>query len=65
MRRKCAIFPIRTDRLLGKLLDFVDKQVGLDNVVFVMTADHGVAPVPEVNQARHMIGGRNSQRRNC
>jgi predicted AlkP superfamily pyrophosphatase or phosphodiesterase len=52
---------IRTDRLLGKFLDFVDKQVGLANVVFVMTADHGVAPVPEVNQARHMIGGRNSQ----
>ncbi len=51
---------IRTDRLLGKLLDDVDKTVGLANVVFVMTADHGVAPVPEVNEARHMIGGRNS-----
>jgi len=49
---------IRTDRLLGKLLDAVDKQVGLDNVIFVMTADHGVAPVPEVNQARRMPGGR-------
>jgi arylsulfatase A-like enzyme len=52
---------IRTDRLLGKLLDAVDKKVGLANVVFVLTADHGVAPVPEVNQARHMIGGRNSE----
>jgi hypothetical protein len=49
---------IRTDRLLGKFLDLVDKQVGLDNVTFVLTADHGVAPVPEVNQARHMPGGR-------
>jgi hypothetical protein len=49
---------IRTDRLLGKLLDAVDRQVGLSNVVFVMTADHGVAPVPEVNQARRMPGGR-------
>jgi hypothetical protein len=49
---------IRTDRLLGKLLDAVDKQVGLANVVFVLTADHGVAPVPEVNQARRMPGGR-------
>ncbi len=49
---------IRTDRLLGKLFDAVDKQVGLDNVIFVMTADHGVAPVPEVNQARRMPGGR-------
>lgn len=49
---------IRTDRLLGKLLDVVEKQVGPDNVIFVMTADHGVAPVPEVNQARRMPGGR-------
>jgi arylsulfatase A-like enzyme len=52
---------VRTDRLLGKLLDYVDKNVGLANVVFVMTADHGVVPVPEVNTARHMIGGRNSE----
>ncbi len=49
---------IRTDRLLGKLLDAVDKSVGLANVLFVMTADHGVAPIPEVNQARQMTGGR-------
>jgi predicted AlkP superfamily pyrophosphatase or phosphodiesterase len=52
---------IRTDRLLGKLFGAVDKSVGMGNVLFVMTADHGVAPVPEVNEARHMIGGRNSQ----
>jgi predicted AlkP superfamily pyrophosphatase or phosphodiesterase len=49
---------IRTDRLLGKLFDAVDKQVGLANVVFVMTADHGVAPSPEVSVARNMPGGR-------
>jgi predicted AlkP superfamily pyrophosphatase or phosphodiesterase len=52
---------IRTDRLLGKLLDFVDRQVGAGNMLFVMTADHGVAPVPEVNQARKMPGGRLSE----
>jgi len=51
---------IRTDRVLGKLLDYVDRNVGLANVVFVMTADHGVTTVPEVNAARHMTGGRNS-----
>lgn len=48
----------RTDLLLGKLLDAAGKQAGLNNVMFVLTADHGVAPVPEVNQARHMPGGR-------
>lgn len=49
---------IRTDRLLGKFLDYVDSQVGLSNTILVLTADHGVAPVPEVNQGRKMPGGR-------
>jgi hypothetical protein len=49
---------LRSDVLLGKLLQAVDRQVGLDRVLVVMTADHGVAPVPEVNAARHMPGGR-------
>src|SRR5262249_7910298 len=49
---------IRTDRLLGKLLDAADRQAGAGNVLVVLTADHGVAPVPEVNQARKMPGGR-------
>ncbi len=52
---------IRTDRLLGKLLDAIDKDVGLANVMFVLTADHGVAPVPEVSEARRMPGGRLSE----
>jgi predicted AlkP superfamily pyrophosphatase or phosphodiesterase len=49
---------IRTDRLLGKLIEAAAKQAGMDNVLFVLTADHGVAPVPEVNTARKMPGGR-------
>jgi len=49
---------IRTDRLLGKLFDFVEQQEGAGNTLVVLTADHGVAPVPEINQARHMPGGR-------
>jgi arylsulfatase A-like enzyme len=48
----------RTDLLIGKLLDKVEKRVGAGNMLVVLTADHGVAPVPEVNQARHMPGGR-------
>ena len=47
-----------TDELLGKFFGAVDRAVGLDNVLVVLTADHGVAPVPEVNTARHMPGGR-------
>jgi hypothetical protein len=49
---------IRTDRLLGELMDFLDARLGADKYVVVLTADHGVAPVPEVNIARKMPGGR-------
>jgi hypothetical protein len=49
---------IRTDKLLGRLFQAVDRQVGLANVLVVLTADHGVAPVPEVNMGRKMPGGR-------
>ena len=43
---------IRTDRLLGKLVRCGRSRVGAGNTLMVLTADHGVAPVPEVNQAR-------------
>jgi predicted AlkP superfamily pyrophosphatase or phosphodiesterase len=49
---------IRTDKLLGRLFQEVDRQVGMANVLVVLTADHGVAPVPEINTARKMPGGR-------
>jgi predicted AlkP superfamily pyrophosphatase or phosphodiesterase len=54
---------IRTDRLLGKLFDYVEQRVGAGNTLVVLTADHGVAPVPEVNQSRKMPGGRLSDGR--
>ncbi|HUA18637.1 MAG TPA: alkaline phosphatase family protein [Bryobacteraceae bacterium] len=54
---------IRTDREIGKLLDYVDQHIGAGNTLVVLTADHGVAPVPEVNEARHMPGGRLSEAR--
>jgi predicted AlkP superfamily pyrophosphatase or phosphodiesterase len=47
-----------TDRLLEKLFLAVERQVGADNYLVVFTADHGVAPVAEVNTARKMPGGR-------
>ena len=52
---------IQTDRAIGKLFSFVDSTVGMGNVLVVFTADHGVAPVPEVNTARRMPGGRMPQ----
>ena len=49
---------IRTDRMLGKLFGFLDQKVGMQNVLVVLTADHGVAPLPEVSAQRKMPGGR-------
>ena len=49
---------VETDKLLGKFFAALDRAVGLSNVLIVLTADHGGAPVPEVNAARHMPGGR-------
>lgn len=54
---------IRTDRLLGKLFDAIEQRVGEGNTLIVLIADHGVSPMPEVNQARHMPGGRLSEER--
>ncbi len=49
---------IRTDRVLKKLFDFVDSDFGMAGVVVVMTADHGVAPMPDTQAKRRMPGGR-------
>jgi arylsulfatase A-like enzyme len=43
---------IRTDRLLERFFSFLDQRVGLANVAIILTADHGVAPLPEVLQKR-------------
>ena len=48
----------RTDELIAKLFAFIQLNGGMRDVVVVLTADHGVAPVPEVNEKRHMPGGR-------
>jgi predicted AlkP superfamily pyrophosphatase or phosphodiesterase len=53
---------IRTDRFIGALLDRVDKLVGLDHAVVALTADHGVAPMPEVLRDHGLPGGRMSNK---
>ncbi len=49
---------VASDRALGKLIEAVERQVGPDGFVLVVTGDHGVAPIPEVNIQRKMPGGR-------
>lgn len=42
---------LRVDRNLAELFSFVDKKVGLDKVLIVLSADHGVAEIAEAMQA--------------
>jgi arylsulfatase A-like enzyme len=48
---------LRTDRALAELFSYLDRKIGFDHVLVALTADHGVAPVPE--QVRALgYGGR-------
>jgi len=44
----------RLDRMLGSFFAYLDKQVGMDNVLIVLTADHGFPNTPEFSQQQHM-----------
>jgi arylsulfatase A-like enzyme len=44
---------IRLDRTLARFFGFLDRTVGLPNLVIVLTADHGAAPLPEVFERLH------------
>jgi predicted AlkP superfamily pyrophosphatase or phosphodiesterase len=49
---------VQTDEMLERLFQAIDKQVGLDNVLVVLTGDHGVSPSAEEVAANRMPGGR-------
>jgi len=38
---------LRVDRLLADFFQFLDKQIGLDNILLVVSADHGMCEAPE------------------
>lgn len=46
---------VRLDRTLAELFRFLDEKIGLAHCTVVLTADHGVAPLPERNPGQ---GGR-------
>jgi hypothetical protein len=49
---------LRTDRVIEELLDLLDAKVGRDRYTLVLSADHGVCPLPEASRAK----GREAQR---
>lgn len=44
----------RLDRMLASFFSYLDQRVGMDNVVVVLTADHGFPNVPEFSQSQHI-----------
>ncbi|WP_332852062.1 alkaline phosphatase family protein [Duganella sp. S19_KUP01_CR8] len=44
----------RVDRMLGDFFNYLDKRVGMDNVLVVLTADHGFPNTPEFSQTQHI-----------
>jgi predicted AlkP superfamily pyrophosphatase or phosphodiesterase len=60
--REVEDIAVKTDRVIGRLLDHVDKSVGLRNTLVLFTADHGVAPVPESVREQGLSAGRMSNK---
>jgi predicted AlkP superfamily pyrophosphatase or phosphodiesterase len=51
-------FVLRLDRQLAEFFRWLDQQVGVKNVDIVLTADHGVAMIPEVANLYKLGGGK-------
>lgn len=43
----------RLDRMLAEFFTYLDKRVGMDNVLVVLTADHGFPNTPEFARTQH------------
>lgn len=43
---------LRIDRVIAALLNFIDREVGLSKCVILVSADHGVSPLPETVLAK-------------
>jgi predicted AlkP superfamily pyrophosphatase or phosphodiesterase len=46
------------DQTLGELFRFIDRRIGLEHTLIVLSSDHGVAPIPEVLLAEGIPAGR-------
>jgi len=49
---------LQLDRTLADLLAFIDNKVGLDHTLIVLSADHGIAELPEYMAERGLDTGR-------
>lgn len=51
-------FALRTDRQIAAFLELLDRSVGLNRCLVVLTADHGITTAPRVAVAQGLGGGR-------
>ena len=49
---------LRSDRLVKDILATLDEKVGKGKYVVVLSADHGICPLPEVSRSRKIDAGR-------
>ena len=49
---------LRVDEVLGQLLEMLDREVGAARYAIVVSADHGVQPMPELARTRRVPAGR-------
>jgi predicted AlkP superfamily pyrophosphatase or phosphodiesterase len=49
----------RTDRMLGEFADFINERLEGRHWIFVLTADHGVTPIPELAARLKLAAKRN------
>jgi len=49
---------LQLDRTLADLFSFIDESVGLDNTLIVLSADHGMAELPEYTTSLGYVAGR-------
>lgn len=48
----------RLDRMMAEFFTYLDKRIGLDNVIITLTADHGFPNVPEFSQTMNLSAQR-------
>jgi len=49
---------LRSDKVVERLLKLLDAKVGAGNYSVVLTADHGICPLPEVSASRGLVAKR-------
>ncbi|HQR05748.1 MAG TPA: alkaline phosphatase family protein [Gemmatales bacterium] len=49
---------LRSDRIMADMINYLDAHVGRENYLMVVSADHGVCPLPEVSKAKGLVAGR-------